>query len=83
MPVVKRGVSTKNSFTRPGRYHAGSQVAPEIPARVEGGSERDHRDQQHHPGAQGIGAKELPAFGNDVGLARQYLAQQLHPQRDA
>ncbi len=65
-----------------GRYDAGSQVAPEIPAGVEGGSERDYRDQQHHPGAQGIRAKELPAFGNDVGLAREHVPQQLHAQCD-
>ena len=65
----------------PGRDHSRRQVAPKIAPRVERGPQRHHRDQQHHPRAQGVGPEELLPLRHDV-RRRLHPQQQLHPERD-
>ena len=52
MPAVKSGVSTKNSFTRPGVTAPRREVAAEIAPGVKRAAQRHDRDQQDHPGAE-------------------------------
>src|ERR1039458_3337371 len=66
----------------PRRQGAGRQVAPEVMHRIERRGQRHHRDEQHHPRAEGVGAQELAPLGHGGTVVRQHGLNQPHAERE-